>query len=253
MPPSEARSQSIQVIDRAAELLEVLGRYTQGANLKVLAIEAGLHPSTAYRILTSLHAHDFVVRDEQGAYSLGPAFIKFASRVRSDLDLRSIARPEMDRLLGQVGETVNLTLREGDKVIYVERALPDRMMRVEQLIGSRAPLHVTAVGKILLGDAGEEETRSYARRTGLPSYTVHTINDADTLVRVTKLAQKEGFALDDQEAEIGVGCIGVLIRDSSGNAIAGLSISAPLERRKDDWAALLKGSAARISERLGFH
>lgn len=242
----------IQVIDRASDLLEALSRYTRAVSLKVLAAETGLHPSTAYRILASLARHDFVAREEDGRYRLGSVFVRYAARSRSDLDLRSIARPEMDALLGQIGETVNLTLREGDKMVYVERALPDRMMRVEQLIGSRAPLHVTAVGKCILGDAGPEETLAYARRTGLPAYTAHTINNPERLLLVTMEAARQGYAYDDQEAELGVGCIGVLVRDGGGTAIAGLSVSAPIERRRQDWVPLLKSAAARISRRLGF-
>jgi len=80
----------------------------------------------------------------------------------------------MEWLRDKVEETVNLTLREGDQVVYVERATPKRMMRVEQVIGSHAPLHVTAVGKLMLGAAGREAVRDYAARTGLPAYTPHT-------------------------------------------------------------------------------
>ncbi|MFW5453723.1 IclR family transcriptional regulator [Thioalkalivibrio sulfidiphilus] len=252
MKTHDRPSGSIQVIDRASDLLEAIARYTQSVSLKVLAAETGLHPSTAFRILASLVEHDFVVRDEGGTYRLGPRFLKYAARVRADLDLRAVARPEMERLLGTIGETVNLTVREGDEVIYVERALPNRMMRVEQLIGSRAPLHVTAVGKIMLGDAGPEETLAYARRTGLPAYTPRTINDPERLLAVAERAVKDGFAFDNEEAETGVGCIGALVRDGSGTAIAGLSVSAPIERRRDEWVPLLVAAAVRISERLGY-
>ncbi|MDD3517200.1 MAG: IclR family transcriptional regulator [Chromatiales bacterium] len=252
MKNPERTAGSIQVIDRASDLLEAIARYTQAVSLKVLAAETGLHPSTTFRILASLVEHDFVARDEGGTYRLGPRFLKYAARVRADLDLRAVARPEMERLRDAIGETVNLTVREGDEVIYVERALPNRMMRVEQIIGSRAPLHVTAVGKIMLGDAGAEETLAYARRTGLPAYTPRTLNDPERLLAAADKALENGFAFDDEEAETGVGCIGALVRDGSGTAVAGLSISAPIERRRNEWAPLLIDAACRISERLGF-
>ena len=248
---TERGTGSIQVIDRMAMLLEAIARYTGPVSLKILAAETGLHPSTAFRILASLGEHGFVDR-EGSAYRLGRRLMQLGSRVRSNIDIRQEALPIMEWLRDQVGETVNLTLREGDEVIYVERATPNRMMRVEQVIGSRAPLHVTAVGKLMLGAESEEAVRDYARRTGLPAYTQNTLNDADRLLRASRSAVDAGFAYDDEEAEMGVGCIGAAVRDASGAVIAGLSISAPIERRREEWAPLLVEAARRLSEHLGY-
>ena len=135
-------------------------------------------------------------------------------------------------------------------MIYVERATPHRMMRVEQVIGSRAPLHVTAVGKLLLASGGEAGVRDYAARTGLPAYTEHTLTRVGDLWRQASQALAAGYAFDNEEAEIGVGCIGVLIQDPAGNPLAGLSISAPRERRRDEWTDLIQEAARRIEERL---
>ncbi len=153
----------------------------------------------------------------------------------------------MDALRDQIGETVNLTVRQGDEVVYLERALPERMMRVEQRIGSRAPLHVTAVGKLMLGEGGEAACRDYAQRTGLPGYTRYSFTDEEQLVQHVSGCVRAGFAYDDEEAETGVGCIGVLVHDSTGQIVAGLSISAPIERRSDEWVPLLKQTAQRLA------
>jgi DNA-binding IclR family transcriptional regulator len=93
---------------------------------------------------------------------------------------------------------------------------------------------------------------AYVRRTGLKRYTKYTHVTQKALQKVVHEAGARGYALDNEEAELGVGCIGVLIRDSSGGVAAGLSISAPIERRKDEWAVLLQKSARIISERLGY-
>lgn len=243
---------AIQVLDRAARLLEVIAEAKKPPNLKLLALDSALHVSTAFRILSSLQQHGLVERDGDGAYRLGPTFLRYGGRVRSETDLRSLARPEMERLRSEVAETVNLTLRENDQVVYIERATPSRMMRVEQVVGSRAPLHVTAVGKLMLGGDGEQACLGYAQRTGLPRYTPNTVTDPAELVRVTREAWEQGFAYDNEEAELGVGCLGVLIRDAAGEPVAGLSISAPLERRRDEWIDQLKQAALRISRRLGY-
>ena len=247
------KTTAIQVIDRLTYLLDVIASYEDPVSLKILSAETGLHPSTAFRILTSLGAHGYVERDEAGYYRLGIRLLQLGGRVRGRVDLRQEARPIMEALRDQIGETVNLTIREGDEVVYVERSTSSRMMRVEQVVGSRAPLHVTAVGKLMLGDTGEAECLRYAKRTKLPAYTANTITDPEKLVQECHVVLEQGFALDNEEAESGVGCIGTLVHDSSGLVVGGLSISAPIERRQEAWIPLVVEAGRRISERLGYY
>lgn len=243
---------SIQVIDRMALLLDAMARYAEPASLKFLAADTGLHPSTAHRILTALAEHGYVERVEPAGWQLGAKLLQLGHRVRAGSDVRRAARPVMDWLRDEIGESVNLTLREGDEVIYVERATPARAIRVEQVIGSRAPLHVTAVGKLMLADDGPAGIAAYARRTGLPRYTRNTLTDAEALAGAADAAARRGYALDDEEAEPGVGCIGALIRDATGRVVAGLSVSAPIERRRAEWIPWVVEAARRISARLGY-
>jgi DNA-binding IclR family transcriptional regulator len=241
---------AIQVIDRSAKLMEAIAAYEGPVSLKILSAETGLHPSTAYRILGSLTDVGFVDRDSAGQYMIGHKIRNMAERSRHGVDIRQIAGPEMKQLRDEIGETVNLTIREGDEVIYIERATPSRMMRVEQVVGSRAPLHVTAVGKLMLGELGDEFIEAYSKRSGLKSYTEHTLSNLADLVEAVHKVKEDGVSYDNEEAEIGVGCIGVLIRNKQGDVVAGLSVSAPIERRKDEWAMLLKAAAKRIAEKL---
>ncbi len=250
--PDRALTASIQVLDRMALLLDTLARYAEPASLKYLAADTGLHPSTAHRILTALASHGYVERVAPAGWQLGAKLLQLGHRVRVGQDVRRAARPEMDRLRDAIGESVNLTLRAGDEVIYVERATPARAIRVEQIIGSRAPLHVTAVGKLWLGEEGAASVAAYAGRTGLPRYTRNTLTDVAALTREALAAAQRGYALDDEEAELGVGCIGALIRDAAGQVVAGLSVSAPIERRQADWIPLVLAAARRISARLGY-
>ncbi len=242
---------SIQVIDRSALLLDAIAASEAPVSLKILSADTGLHPSTAFRILGALARVGLVERDSAGHYQLGRKILQLAGRVRRGVDIRQEALPAMQALRDQVGETVNLTVREGDQVIYIERVAPQRMMRVEQVVGSRAPLHVTAVGKLMLGELGAAFLRAYAARTGLPAYTPHTLNSLDALRDEVHAATANGYALDNEEAEEGVGCIGVLIHDRSGAAVAGLSVSAPIERRRDAWIPLVRQAGAAIAARLG--
>lgn len=242
---------SIQVIDRAAMLLDSIATSGSPVSLKILAAETGLHPSTAFRILGSLTGVGYVERDSAGHYQLGRKLIRLAGRVKRGIDIRKESLDIMRELRDKVGETVNLTVREGDEVIYVERVSARRMMRVEQVVGSRAPLHVTAVGKLMLGELGDDFVRAYAKRTGLSKFTPHTIDSIDRLLHEVHQVSVDGCALDNEEAEEGVGCIGILIYDNTGSVVGGLSISAPIERRNDAWIPMVKDAAQRISERLG--
>jgi len=242
---------SIQVIDRSANLLDAISQYEDPVSLKILSADSGLHPSTAFRILAALMEAGFVDKDTAGHYMLGNKLVRLASKVRRGVDLRELALDIMETLRDEIRETVNLTVREGDEVVYIERVTAKRMMRVEQVIGSRAPLHVTAVGKLMLAELGEHFIHAYASRSGLKSYTPHTVTTEADLINMTQQVHNQGFAYDNEEAEEGVGCIGVLIYDSSKNVVAGLSISAPIERRKEEWVKLVKDAGKKISERLG--
>jgi len=243
---------SIQVLDRMAMLLDAMARYAEPASLKYLSADTGLHPSTAHRILSALAEHGYVERVPPASWQLGSKLLQLGHRVRSGSDVRREARPVMDWLRDEIGESVNLTLRSGDDVIYVERATPARAIRVEQVIGSRAPLHVTAVGKLMLAEEGESYIRSYSARSGLTSYTRNTLAEVDALLAEAAADAHQGYALDNEEAELGVGCIGALIRDASGKVVAGLSVSAPIERRQAAWIPLVMEAARRISRKLGY-
>jgi DNA-binding IclR family transcriptional regulator len=243
----------VQVIDRLVTLLETIAEHDDPLSLKRLAAETGLHPSTSFRILASLHEHGFVERDDAGHYRLGIKLLQLGSRVQGRLDIRREAQPIMSWLCHEIDESVNLIVREDDEVVYVERATPHRMMRVEQAIGGHMPLHVTAVGKLFLAEAGAEACLEYAERTRLKPLTPHSLTDSAILWRNVKEAMQHGFALDNQEAELGVGCIGVPVRDSNSRMVAGISVSAPIERRSDSWIEIVKKAGEELSARLGFH
>ena len=233
-------------------LLDVMARYDAPVSLKVLSVESNLHSSTAFRILNAMLAHDFVTRDENGHYSLGNKLLHLGGRIRAGIDLQREAIPIMENLRDRIGESVHLSVREGFEIIYIERVASFHTIRAEQIIGSRAPLHVTAVGKMILGDRGREFCHRYAAQSGLPGYTANSITDAWTLIREVEKDLENGYALDNEEAELGVGCIGCLVRDTTGVAIAGLSVSAPIERRRDEWIPHVIEAANTLSKRLGF-
>ena len=247
----EAKS-SIQVIERMMSLLGALSRHNSPVNLKQLATETRLHPSTAHRILAVMVDNRLVDRIEPGTYRLGFRLLELGSLVKSRISVRQEALPYMQGLHQELGETINLSVRHDDEVVYIERTSgSNSMMRVVQIIGARAPLHITAVGKIFLAEDGAEKCAEYARRTGLPRYTDNTLTDADTLSKELEKIRRLGYAFDNEEAEKGVSCIGAGIYNDDGRLVAGLSVSAPSDRLNKTWAAQVRQTAEKISRALG--
>ena len=252
MPLKEAKS-SIQVIERMMSLLDALAQHTAPVNLKQLATETTLHPSTAHRILGVMVESRLVDRIEPGTYRLGMRLLELGSLVKSRISVRQEALPYMQALHQALGETVNLSVRHEDEVVYVERtAAGNSMMRVVQIIGARAPLHITAVGKIFLAAEGLAGAAEYAQRTGLPRFTENTLGDAQSLAREIQAVRTQGYAFDNEEAEKGVSCIGAGIYNDEGRLVAGLSVSAPSDRLNKDWAGQVRQTADEISRKIGY-
>ena len=251
MAEKEAKS-SIQVIERMMRLIAALGSHATPVNLKQLATETKLHPSTTHRILAVMVDHRLVDRVEPGTYRLGIRLVELGNLVKSRISVRQEALPHMQALHDELGETVNLSVRHDDEVIYIERTSGSgAMMRVVQIIGARAPLHATAVGKVFLADEGAAGVAEYARRTGLPRLTDNTLNDPQRLAAEIERIRADGYALDSEEAEKGVSCIGAGVYNDENKLVAGLSVSAPADRLNRAWAPSVQRTAAAISRAIG--
>lgn len=235
------------------KLLDVLALHPDPTPLKQVAQESGLHPSTAHRILGAMAQSGFVEREEGGTYRLGIRLLELGSLVKSRISLRETAMPAMLRLHALTGESVNLGIRDGDEIVYVERTSSGRSaVRVVHIVGARAPLHTTATGKLFLAAMGSEGVRDYARHTGLPASTPASITDLPALEKELDKVRRHGVAFDLDEVEPGVRCIAAGVHDDSGELIAGLSVSTPSERFSPDRAPLVREAAEEISRALGY-
>ena len=243
---------SIQVIGRMAKLLEVLARHAQPAALKTLSQASGLHPSTAHRILGALVSDRLVERVDPGSYRLGIRLLELGNLVKARISVREHALPHMRELHAATGEAVNLSVRRDDEIVYVERTSSGRsLMRVVNIVGARAPLHITAVGKLFLLEDGSEGLRGYAQRTHLPQFTRNTLTTVGALEKDLDRIRRNGYAVDNEEAELGVRCIGAGVRNDADALVAGLSVSAPADRMKSAWSGLVKDTAEKISRSIG--
>lgn len=249
----ESGKTSIQVIERMVGLLDALAHYPDPVSLKELSTVTGLHPSTAHRILNDMVLKRFVDRVEPGAYRLGMRLLELGNIVKSRLNVREAALDLMRALHRKTHQTINLSVRQGDEIVYIDRSFSERSgMQVVRAIGGRAPLHLTSTGKLFLSVDDPKLVRAYATRTGLAGHNKNSITELSRLERELSLVRSRGYARDNEELELGVRCMAAGIRDDSGRLIAGLSISAPADRLQEEWIDDLIQTVSEISAVLGY-
>ncbi len=244
---------AIQVMERMFSLIDVLASREEAISLKEISQKTGLHPSTAHRILNDLTIGRYVDRPEAGSYRLGMRLLELGNMVKARLDVRDAALAPMRELHKLTQQPVNLSMRQGDEIVYVERAFSERSgMQVVRAIGGRAPLHLTSTGKLFLAADDLARLRAYAARTGLAGHTKNSITQLAILERELSKARQYGVARDNEELELGVRCMAVGIYDDTAKLVAGLSISAPADRLDEGWLPKLQATAVEISGALGF-
>ena len=251
--PDVHQTPTIQVIERMFSLIDVLASREDSMSLKDISEQTGLHPSTAHRILNDLTVGRFVDRPEAGSYRLGMRLLELGNLVKARLSVRDAALTPMRNLHKQIQQPVNLSVRQGDEIVYVERAYSERSgMQVVRAIGGHAPLHLTSTGKLFLAADDPQRVRAYAARTGLPGHTRNSITQLPILERELGKARQYGIARDNEELELGVRCMAAGVFDDQGQLVAGLSISAPADRLDDGWLPKLQATAGEISAALGY-
>ena len=253
MTAANPTTPTIQVLERAFSLLDLLAASDEPLSLKQISERSGLHPSTAHRILNDLTIGRFVERPQAGTYRLGMRLLELGNAVKERLGVREAALAPMRDLHKLTHQAVNLSLRQGDEIVYIERAYSERSgMQVVRAVGGRAPLHLTSVGKLFLAHDDPARVRAYAARTGLAGHTRNSITELGKLERELSQVRATGIARDDEELELGVHCIAAGIHDDQGRLIAGLSISAPTDRLDEGWVERVRSTARQISEALGY-
>ncbi len=244
--PSEKR-EGVQSLSRALDLLEALAASDERA-LSELAEETGMIPSTAHRLLASLVQRGYVARSTgNGRYRIGSQLLAVASSAASRRDaLVRAARPHLEELSAQTGESVNLVLLDGLDVVYLAQAEGRHAVRMASQVGRAVPAHATAAGKAILAThPADAVLRDVERAGALIPRTPHTITDAAALGRALDRVRRDGFAIDEEERELGVGCIAAAIPAADGAAEAAISVSGPCGRVVTDAAAELGREVAR--------
>ena len=231
-----AESSSVQSLDRAFDLLELLCRSTGGMTITALSEQTGLHKSTVHRLLSSMATRGFVMQDwATSVYFPGMHLCELASFVTENLDIVGRARAPMEQLAHKTGETVHLVMRDENEIVYLHKVESmHSAIRMFSRIGMRRPLYCTGVGKAILATWPDDEVDAVWNTSEIRAYTEHTIVKYDAFHRELDRIRRQGYAYDDEENEIGVRCIAAAVPDYAGRAGYAISISAPLSRMSDE-------------------
>ncbi len=251
----------VQTIERVSQILDILGQNPQGITIRDLSLKVDLPKGTTHRLLSSLSYFGYVRQDSKTRnYFLGFKLVELGNILLSQIDLRKEAEPFLRDLAERTKETVHMVILDRNEVVYIDKVELDHNpsgLRMASRIGLRNPAHSSAVGKVLLAHLSDEALNHFFRGKGLLKRTENTITDIARLKEHLKMVRNQGYAMDDEENEKGVRCVGAPIYDEAGNAVAAISISGPAFRiTKKVAQEILKKevmeTALKISQRLGY-
>lgn len=226
----QARPGTVQSIQRAFGLLETMADHGGRMGLSQLAIASGLPLPTIHRLLRTLVDLGYLRQDPSRQYVLAPRLIRLGESSGAMLNLW--ARPHLDRLVDELGESANLAMLDGDQIVYLAQAQSQRSMRMFTEVGRRVLPHCTAVGKAIMAQLEPAQVADLLRRTGMPEHTEHTITDPEGFAAALLWVEQHGYAVDDEEQETGVRCVAVVVPDVP--ARLGLSVSGPASRMTEE-------------------
>ena len=248
----------IQVLDRALAVLQVLSQEGPDLTLAQVSSLLHLHKSTAHRLIMVLEGHTLIERNSKtGTYRLGMKLFELGTRAVSQLDLRERARPILERLVRETDETVHLCVYDNGEVVYVDKVEPARSVRLASTVGRRHPAFCTAVGKAMMAIMPEEQVEAAVQKHGLRPLTRKTIGSLGELKSELAKVRKLGYAVDDEENEEGVCCVGAVVQGISGEPTAAISVSGPSFRlpsyKIPVVAKAVIAAASTLSQELGYH
>jgi DNA-binding IclR family transcriptional regulator len=253
----ESKSAPVGVLSKVLKIFDLLQSHPFGLDLKTISAEAGINKSTAYRFLAHLEREGYLMRDDAGSYMLGMKLLQLGARGNHRSMLDQAAAPVLRELWKATDETVNIGVLDGGQVLYVAVLESPHAFRLVSKIGMRRPLYSTALGKAMLAFAPDEEKSHLLSSLNFQALTPYTLTSLMQLKSELENVRRQGYALDNEENVLGARCIGAPILNARGEAVAAISLSAPVTRISTEkigmFATAVKDAAADAASRLGFH
>lgn len=257
---ASARSErhGIQSVDRAISLLEAIAEAGGECSLTELSRRTRLNISTCHHLLSTLVARGYVAKvPVRRSYALGARILYLSNACLRQVDLPARADPFIEQINAATGETVHLAVLQGNAMVKVAKRESRHPVRVDTgTLGKSDAPHATATGKAMLAWLPEDDMRRVLSN-GLPRFTAKTITEWPALIEALRHVRRNGYAMDDEEYQPGVICVGAPIRDHNGAVVGAISASTPAMRANDDHLSLMREqvvSAVRaLSAELGGH
>jgi DNA-binding IclR family transcriptional regulator len=247
----------VQVLDRALAILDALLNEASELGPAELSKKLELHKSTVHRLLIVLERHRLIERQpHNGKYRLGMKLFELGTKALAEFDLRDRARPCLERLVSETGETAHICVLDRDRMLSIANVESPRTLRTPSTVGRRTPLHCTSVGKALLASLPEDESQELIKKCELARYTSRTLITGARLKTEFKLIRRRGYAMDNEESEEGLRCVGAPVWDYSGRVVAAISIAGPAfrltEKRIPALSQAVINAANKLSMELGY-
>jgi DNA-binding IclR family transcriptional regulator len=255
--PVSASGYRVQVLDRALAILELLAAADESLGPTEVAARLSLHKATTHRLLSVLERHQFIRKDPvDRRYSLGLRLFQLGARPSARMKLRETAEPFLRQLATETGESAHVCVLEGNELMSIATVEGRWSLRTPSTIGRRIPFHCTAVGKALVAFLPERTLCDLLSRTALPQFTRYTIVSRAVLKAELGRIRKCGFAIDNEEKEVGLRCVGAPIYDHTGTVVGSMSIAGPVFRLKKerlpDFSRTVVAAAFGLSRHLGY-
>ena len=248
--------ENVRVINRAFDILEVLAAHDSPMSLSEICRETGISKSTVYRLISTMNARHYVEKNSDSTYSIGYKLIETVSMHINHLDLLTEARPCLNDIMHTLGLTAHLGILDGCDVIYLEKANLYGSNKQYTEIGYRSPAYCSSMGKCLLACLSGNELDETLQNCKFQKYTANTITNLAEFKRYLKIVRHQGWAMDNQEYQLGHRCIGAPVYDYRGAAVAAISASGSTIQIPDERIEMVqkcvRQAASELSMRLGY-
>jgi DNA-binding IclR family transcriptional regulator len=251
------KGSSVRALDKALQIIDHLSHLTDEIDLATLARQTKIPKSTLLRLLNTLKSHNLIQQNHKSQkYQLGWALIYLGKVASKYYTLPDIVHPLLEQLARKTGETATLVILVDGYATYVDQVISINIIKGVPPIGSKLGLYCTSAGKVLLSVLSDEELSGFLKTTALEKKTEKTITIPSELMEEIRRVRRQGYAVDDEETEIGGRCVAAPVLDKEGKTVAAISIIGPTSRiRKEDFSRLsvvVREAAAQTSSALGY-
>ena len=250
------RTYHVPALEKAIRILDLVAQSGRELAATEIATTLQIPRATTFIILTVLERYELLKKTDQGRYVIGVKLYKLGLSYIPELDIVKLARPHLERLMAETGFTSHLGILDDGRTLFVDKVEPNAFVRFSTFPGMRSDIHMSSLGKAIAAHLPPEQVTAIVTRVGLGAYTPKTITDTDRFAEELAHIRATGYAIEDEEGELNVRCVGAPIFGADGAVVAAISITALLSQLPESsfaaTAAAVCAAACRVSKALGY-